>query len=93
MLVFTGDYGPYVGWGLDELFDAVVISDRVGLRKPNPAIYELTASKIGLPPGDCLFVDDAEANLPTARELGMGTLFFTGADGEIAEIERLLGIA
>jgi putative hydrolase of the HAD superfamily len=89
----TGDYDPYVGWGLDELFDAVVISDRVGLRKPDPAIYELTASKIGLPPGDCLFVDDTEANLPAARELGMGALFFTGADGEVAEIERLLGIA
>jgi putative hydrolase of the HAD superfamily len=89
----TGYYDPYVGWGLDELFDAVVISDRVGLRKPDPAIYELTASKISLAPGDCLFVDDTEANLPAARELGMGTLFFTGADGEVAEIERLLGIA
>jgi putative hydrolase of the HAD superfamily len=89
----TGDYDPYAGWSLDELFDAVVISDRVGLRKPDPAVYELTASKIGLPPGDCLFVDDTEANLPAARELGMGTLFFTGADGEAAEIERLLGIA
>jgi putative hydrolase of the HAD superfamily len=89
----TGDYDPYAGWGLDELFDAVIISDRVGLRKPDPAIYELTASKISLPPGDCLFVDDTEPNLPAARELGMGTLFFTGADGEVAEIERLLGIA
>jgi putative hydrolase of the HAD superfamily len=89
----TGEYDPYAGWGLDELFDAVVISDQVGLRKPAAAIYELTASKIGLPPGDCLFVDDTEANLPAARELGMGTLFFTGADGEVAEIERLLGIA
>jgi epoxide hydrolase-like predicted phosphatase len=89
----AGKYDPYAGWGLDELFDAVVISDQVGLRKPAPAIYELTASKIGLPPGDCLFVDDTQANLPTARELGMGTLFFTGADGEVAEIERLLGIA
>ncbi len=70
-----------------------VISDRVGLRKPSPAIYELTASKIGLPPDDCLFVDDTEANLPPARDLDMGTLFFTGADGDIAEIERLIGIA
>jgi len=49
---------------LDELFDAVVISEQVGLRKPSTAIYELTASKIGLPPDDCLFVDDTEANLP-----------------------------
>lgn len=89
----TGDYDPYAGWELDQMFDAVVISDQVGLRKPNPEIYELTATKIGLPPGECLFVDDTEHNLPAARDLGMGTLFFTGADGEVAEIERLIGLA
>jgi FMN phosphatase YigB (HAD superfamily) len=41
----------------------------------------------------CLFVDDTERNLPTARDLGMGTLLFTGAGHEIPEIERLIGIA
>ena len=40
-----------------------------------------------------LFVDDTEHNLPAAWDLGMGTLFFTGTDAEIAEIERLIGIA
>ena len=75
------------------MFDAVVISDQVGLRKPSTEIYELTATKIGLPSGECLFVDDTEHNLPAARDLGMGTLFFTGADGEVAEIEKLIGIA
>jgi epoxide hydrolase-like predicted phosphatase len=89
----TGDYDPYAGWDLDGLFDAVVISDQVGLRKPDPEIFQLTTSKIGLSPADCLFVDDTEGNLPGARELGMGTLFFTGAAGEVAEIERLIGIA
>jgi epoxide hydrolase-like predicted phosphatase len=88
----TGAYDPYDGYELDELFDAVVISDQVGLRKPSLAIYQLTASKIGVPPEDCLFVDDTEANLPPARELGMGTVFFSGADGEVTEIERLIGI-
>jgi hypothetical protein len=38
-------------------------------------------------------VDDTEANLPPARELGMGTLLFAGADSEVPEIERLIGIA
>jgi epoxide hydrolase-like predicted phosphatase len=89
----AGDYDPYAGWDLDDLFDAVVISDQVGLRKPDPEIFRLTASKIGLPPGDCLFVDDTDHNLPGARSLGMGTLLFTGADHEVAEIERLTGIA
>ena len=89
----TGDHDIYAEYDLDRLFDAVVISDRVGLRKPGPEIYQLTASKIGLPPEMCLFVDDTEGNLPTARDLGMGTLLFTGAGGEVAEIERLIGIA
>ena len=89
----TGDYDPYAGWELDDLFDAVVISDRVRLRKPDPEIFKLTASRIGLPPDECLLVDDTEHNLPRARDLGMGTLLFTGADGEITEIEKLIGIA
>lgn len=88
----TGDYDPYDGWGLDEMFDAVVISDQVHLRKPDPAIFLLTAGKLGLAPSDCLFVDDTEHNLPGAAGLGMGTLFFTGAPGEVNEIERLIGI-
>lgn len=89
----TGDYDPYAGYDLNQLFDAVVISDQVGLRKPSPAIYDLTCSKLGLPPDACLFVDDTEANLPAARELGMGTLLFTGAGSDVTEIERLIGIA
>jgi putative hydrolase of the HAD superfamily len=88
----TGDHDPYAEYDLDQLFDAVVISDRVGLRKPGPEIYALTAVKLGLPASECLFVDDTERNLPTARDLGMGTLLFTGAAGEISEIERLTGI-
>lgn len=89
----TGDYDPYAGYDLGQLFDAVVISDQVGLRKPSPAIYNLTCSKLGLPPDACLFVDDTEANLPAARELGMGALLFTGAGSDVTEIERLIGIA
>lgn len=89
----SGDHDPYADYGLDGLFDAVVISDRVGLRKPGPEIYLLTAAKLGLPAGECLFVDDTERNLPPARDLGMGTLLFTGNAGEVAEIERLIGIA
>jgi len=89
----TGDHDPYAEYDLDKLFDAVVISDRVGLRKPGPEIYQLTASLIGLPPSQCLFVDDTERNLPTARDLGMGTLLFTGADGDLTEIEKLTGIS
>jgi putative hydrolase of the HAD superfamily len=71
----------------------VVISDQVGLRKPEPPIYELTAAKLGLRPEDCVFVDDTPANLVAARHLGMATVHLTGAPSDLAEIERLIGIA
>jgi HAD superfamily hydrolase (TIGR01509 family) len=88
----TGEYDPYAGWDRGELFGAVVISDQVGPRKPDPEIFKLTAAELGLPPSECLFVDDTEHNLPGAAGLGVGTLFFAGAPGEVAEIERLVGI-
>jgi putative hydrolase of the HAD superfamily len=87
-----GGYDPYGGYDLAALFDVVVISDQVGLRKPEPAIYDLTATKLGLRPEDCVFVDDTPANLVTARHLGMTAVHFTGAPSDFAEIERLIGI-
>ena len=88
-----GGHDPYGGYDLAGLFDVVVISDQVGLRKPEPAIYDLTASKLGLRPEDCVFVDDTPANLVTARQLGMAAVHFTGAPSDFAEIERLIGVA
>jgi putative hydrolase of the HAD superfamily len=88
----TGGYDPYAGYDLAGLFDVVVISDQVGLRKPEPPIYDLTAAKLGLRPEDCVFVDDTPANLVTARHLGMATVHFTGAPSDFAEIERVIGI-
>ncbi len=88
----TGEYDPYDGWDLEAQFDAVVISDRVGLRKPDPETYLLTASKLGLEPGECVFVDDIEHNLPAARGLGTGTIYFTGTAEGVAEIRQLLGL-
>jgi putative hydrolase of the HAD superfamily len=88
-----GGYDPYAGYDLAALFDVVVISGQVGLRKPEPPIYELTVAKLGLRPEDCVFVDDTPANLATARHLGMAAVHFTGAPSDFAEIERLIGVA
>lgn len=74
------------------LFDGVVISGEVGLRKPEPRIYELGAEAIGLAPAECVFVDDLAGNLKPARELGMATVHHTGADETIQQLERLLGV-
>ena len=74
-----------------ELFDAVVISSEVALRKPEPAIYELAAERIGLAAGACVYVDDLPPNLKPARALGMATVLHRGeADDTLAEIATLL---
>jgi HAD superfamily hydrolase (TIGR01509 family) len=80
----------YRGYDLDRRFDAVVISDHVGLRKPDPAIYRLAAATIGVPAASCVFADDTEANLDPARALGMAVVLFTGTAASVAEIETLL---
>ena len=74
------------------LFDGVVISGEVGLRKPEPRIYELGAEAIGLPPAECVFVDDLASNLKPARELGMATVHHTSAEETVPQLERLLGV-
>ncbi len=88
----SGQYDPYDGYGLETGFDAIVISDRVGLRKPDPAIYLRTAAEMGIPASECVFVDDTAANLSAAKELGMAVVHFTDTATGIAEIERLLRI-
>jgi putative hydrolase of the HAD superfamily len=76
-----------------ELFDAVVISGEVGLRKPDPAIYLLAAESLGLEPAACVFVDDFSFNLEPAAALGMATVLHEDdADRTVAALEELLGV-
>lgn len=56
---------------VEELFDVVIDSSRVGLRKPDPRIYRLTCERLGVAPERCLFIDDLECNVSAAAELGM----------------------
>ncbi|MGH3279096.1 MAG: HAD family hydrolase [Trebonia sp.] len=87
-----GEYDPYDGYDLDAMADAVVISGKAGMRKPDPAIYLLTTNKLGIPPPECVFADDTAANLPAATALGMATVHFTDANAAITEITRLLAL-
>jgi putative hydrolase of the HAD superfamily len=77
---------------LSELFDGVVISGDVGIRKPAPEIYRMGAEQLGLDPRSCVFVDDLPFNLAPAAELGMATVHHTSAEETIAELEQLLGV-
>jgi putative hydrolase of the HAD superfamily len=84
------DY-PREGW--DELFDVVVISAEVGLRKPDPAIYALAADRLGLPPAEVVFVDDMAPNVRGAAAAGMVGVRHTDVDATVDELEVLLGLA
>jgi putative hydrolase of the HAD superfamily len=77
---------------LSELFEGVVLSGAVGVRKPERRIYELGASTIELSPNQCVFVDDLPFNLPPAESLGMATVHHKSAHTTIDELERLLGV-
>lgn len=84
--------GRYDRSEYDELFDAVVISGEVGIRKPDPAIYEVAAQRLGLPPAAIVFVDDLPGNLKPARALGMATVHHRSAETTLPELEDLLGV-
>jgi putative hydrolase of the HAD superfamily len=75
---------------VDELFELVVDSAFVGLRKPDPAIYRLTCDRLGVAPERCLFVDDVEPNCAAARELGMTAVLFRSSEQAIAEVREAL---
>jgi putative hydrolase of the HAD superfamily len=75
---------------VDELFDVVVDSAFVGMRKPEREIYELTLERLELPAAACLFVDDIEINCTAASEVGMRAVWFRDTDQAIAEIDAAL---
>jgi len=77
----------------DELFDTVVDSHEVGLRKPNPAIYELTLDRLGSVPNESAFLDDVQSNVDAADRLGIhGVLVENDQSSAIATVRRLAGL-
>ena len=76
---------------LDPIFDVLVISGEVGLRKPDPKIFELTIEKLGVPADKCVFVDDHPGHLVTAAEMGMTTVLHRTPAESIREVESSPG--
>jgi putative hydrolase of the HAD superfamily len=72
---------------IDEVFELVVDSAFVGMRKPEPGIYTLTLDRLGLPAEACVFVDDLEINVEAARALGMAGIVHRDAAQTIAALE------
>lgn len=86
-----GNSYPRETW--DELFDVVVISGEVGMRKPDADIYLHTADRLGLTPQECIFVDDLAHNIRGAAAVGMVGVHHTDVAVTLAELEILLGLA
>jgi epoxide hydrolase-like predicted phosphatase len=86
-----GNEYPREGW--DELFDAVVISGEVGMRKPEARIFRLTADRLGLAPEECVFVDDLAPNIRGAAAVGMVGVHHVTPQQTIEELEVLFGIS
>ena len=74
------------------LFDLIVESSVEGIRKPDPRIYEIACSRLGVPPGACVFLDDLGVNLKPARALGMHTIKVLGENQAIADLSAVTGL-
>ena len=79
--------------GVLELFDTIVESAVVGVRKPDPRFYLIACERLGVEPGRSVFLDDLGINLKPARELGMRTIKVTDPDKALTELEEVLGLA
>jgi len=75
------------------LFDHVIESAKIGLRKPDPRIYQMMTEALGVDPKRCVYLDDLGVNLKPARELGMTTIKVLNASQAIGELEAVTGLA
>jgi putative hydrolase of the HAD superfamily len=86
------DLRPYLApFGVLDVFDDVVISALVGIVKPDPAIYELACSRLGVQPQRALFIDDNRANVDSARSSGLQAIRYAG-EHTLAHAARRLGL-
>jgi putative hydrolase of the HAD superfamily len=75
-----------------DLFDDIVCSADVGMAKPDARVYALAAQRLGLPPGECVFVDDLEANVDAAKAAGMQGVHFLVGEHVLEDQLAALGV-
>ncbi|CAD6193161.1 unnamed protein product [Caenorhabditis auriculariae] len=83
---------PTVPPGIDRLFDDVIESCRIGIRKPYPRIYQLACDRNKSRPEECVFLDDLGSNLKTAKSMGMQTIKVTSSAQAIQDLQKLLNV-
>jgi putative hydrolase of the HAD superfamily len=74
------------------LFDHVIESAKIGLRKPDPRIYQMMVETLKVDPKNCVYLDDLGVNLKPAREMGMTTIKVASGAQAIAELEKATGL-
>ncbi len=77
---------------ISGLFDIVIESSKIGVRKPEPRFFELACRELGIVPAQAVYLDDLGPNLKPARAMGMRTIKVEDPSAAIAELEALLGI-
>ena len=77
-------------YGFETITDDIVYSHEVGLKKPDPAIYELTTSRLGVVPAEVAFLDDVPANVDAARAAGWHAVVHQDTERSIAQIEAII---
>lgn len=88
---FAWGDGPSELAEIVALFDVVVESSKVGVRKPEPRFYELACEQLGIEPSEAVFLDDLGVNLKPARAMGMTTIKVVDPDAALDELERVVG--
>ena len=74
------------------LFDHIIESAKIGLRKPDPRIYRMMVDTLKVDPAKCVYLDDLGVNLKPAREMGMTTIKVVSAPQALAELEAATGM-
>src|SRR5271154_4217345 len=87
----TGGRSLYVAEVM-ALFDHVIESAKIGLRKPDPRIYRMMVEALNVDPKNCVYLDDLGVNLKPAREMGMTTIKVVDTAQAIAELEAATGL-
>jgi putative hydrolase of the HAD superfamily len=75
-----------------QLFDHIIESAKIGMRKPDPRIYRMMTDALGVDPTACVYLDDLGVNLKPAREMGMTTIKVVDPDAALAELEQATGL-
>jgi putative hydrolase of the HAD superfamily len=76
-----------------DLFDVIVESSRIGVRKPEPEFYRIACDSLSIAPADAVMLDDLGVNLKPARDMGMQTIKVIDADEALRELEAVLGFS